>query len=136
MGYVKQFGWFRYACVLTSLLLVYSLFHYGAQPVAVGLFNPPLDKIAHAALFGLLAMMLWFVFDRRFPWLVLGLVALTATADEVHQLFLPGRFANLGDWVADLIGACLPLLIAIACRKKTGSEVDLKAEGAERTTQV
>ena len=113
----------RIVCLFLGVLLIYGLFHYGAQPIAVGLFAPPIDKIAHAGIFGLIAMMLWFVFDRRYPLLVIGLVAMTAAADEIHQLFLPGRSADAGDWIADVSGACLPILVLMASRKKFSKSI-------------
>jgi len=145
-GPVIRFVWF-----FSGALLIYGLFHFGAQPIAAGLFTPPIDKIAHAAVFGLIAMMLWFVFDRRYPLLVIGLVAMTGAADEIHQLFLPGRCAEAGDWIADVCGACLPIVVLIASRKKCGKSTDAisnsgiktssagltdEAEGVERTMQA
>lgn len=141
----------RFVFLFSGLLLIYGLFHYGAQPMAVGLFSPPIDKIAHAGLFGLLAMTLWFVFDRRYPLLVIGLAAATAVADEVHQLFLPGRYADPGDWIADVTGACLPIIVLMVSRKKScksnsalsndgirekPARLSDKAEGAEGTIQA
>ncbi|MBY0575663.1 MAG: VanZ family protein [Gallionellaceae bacterium] len=108
----------RFAFLLSGALFIYCLFHYGAQPIAVGLFASPIDKIAHAGVFGLIAMMLWFVFDRRYPLLIISLVAITGAADEIHQLFLPGRSADVSDWIADVSGACLPIIVLIASRKK------------------
>ena len=114
----------RGACLSLCVLLIYGLFHYGAQPIAVGLFATPVDKIAHAGVFGLMALMLWFLFDRKYPLLVIGLVAMTGAVDEVHQLFLPGRFADVSDWIADVIGACLPLLVLMISRKKCSKSAD------------
>jgi hypothetical protein len=114
----------RCACLSLCVLLIYGLFHYGAQPIAVGLFVPPVDKIAHAGVFGLIALMLWFFFDRKYPLLVIGLVAMTGAVDEVHQLFLPGRFAEVSDWIADVVGAGLPLFALMASRKKCSKSVD------------
>lgn len=140
-GYMPKPGSIiRFACLLSGALLVYGLFHYGAQPIAVGLFAPPTDKIAHAGVFGLIAMMLWFVFDRRYPLLVIGLVAIVGAADEVHQLLLPGRFAEVGDWLVDVGGACLSLLVLLASRKKCSDDGikinSLEEAGAEQTIQA
>jgi VanZ family protein len=32
------------------------------------------------------------------------LAALLGAADELHQLYLPGRVASVADWLADLVG--------------------------------
>lgn len=29
-----------------------------------------------------------------------------AASDEIHQMFVPGRFADLSDWLADAVGVC------------------------------
>lgn len=120
MELTKPVNLFRFVCALMSLLMVYGLFHYGAQPIAAGLFQPPVDKIAHAATFGLLAVMLWFVFGRRYTLLAIVLVALIAAADEIHQIYLPGRYAGMDDWLAAVGGACLPLILPVMGRKGLG----------------
>jgi VanZ family protein len=47
---------------------------------------------------------------------------LTATiyglVDEIHQAFIPGRFYELLDWVADIIGACVgSIFVGVLLRK-------------------
>jgi hypothetical protein len=108
---------FRIFSFIACLVFVFNLFHLGTQPVAVGLFVTPIDKIAHAGVFALLAMLLWFVFDRKYPFLVIVLAAIIGATDEIHQLNLPGRFADVNDWLADVGGACLPLLVLTVARK-------------------
>ena len=96
---------FRYACLAGAFFLVSCLFWLGAKPVAVGLFQPPLDKVAHFATFGLLASMLWLSILRGRPFLVIALVSVVGAADEFHQIFLPGRSAGLDDLAADIFAA-------------------------------
>ena len=125
----------RVASFLSGALLVYGLFHFGAQPIAVGLFSSPIDKIAHVGVFGLIAVMLWVLFDRKYPLLVIFLVAMTGAADEVHQMFLPGRIADVGDWMADVSGACLPIFALMLGRKKS-VELPDEAKQSERPRQA
>lgn len=96
---------FRFASLAGATIIITSLFWLGAKPVAIGLFPPPLDKIAHFSTFGLIAAMLWFSLFRGRPWLVIALVSLVGAADEIHQIFLPGRSAGLDDWTADIFAA-------------------------------
>jgi hypothetical protein len=96
---------FRYACLAGAFFLVTCLFWLGAKPVAVGLFQPPLDKVAHFATFGLIASLLWLSVLRGKPWLVIALVSAVGAADEFHQIFLPGRSAGLDDLAADVFAA-------------------------------
>jgi VanZ family protein len=75
------------------------------------------DKINHAGAFGLMAL-LWF---RALGWitprrsrrsrlfLTLLLVAAYGATDEIHQSFVPGRFADITDWIADVVGAIIAI---------------------------
>lgn len=82
---------------------------------------PPLDKVAHASVFGALA----FFFERawrstrhdlpmyrRHLWIFLA-VALFGLSDEWHQSFVPGRDCSALDWLADVIGAKLGLALTV-----------------------
>lgn len=84
-----------------------ALFVLGAQPLAVGLFFPPWDKLAHMATFALIGCAAgiasgtqgWF----RVACCVVGSFAVGA-ADEIHQVYLPGRSASWADLAADAAG--------------------------------
>jgi VanZ family protein len=73
------------------------------------LFPPPWDKLVHATFFFALTLLLeaGFILPPR-------LIALTAMAigmaDEIHQLWLPGRTACLADWLTDVVGVSLAVL--------------------------
>jgi VanZ family protein len=83
-----------------------------------GLFHiPNLDKIAHLGLFGGMAL-LWnlFYYNRdqtgtqklspHTPWIILLLLSLYGVAVEYYQLyFIPRRSFDIGDIVADIVGA-------------------------------
>ncbi|TLD43978.1 MAG: hypothetical protein FAZ92_03751 [Accumulibacter sp.] len=87
-----------------------SLFVLGAQPLAVGLVPPPWDKLAHALVFGTLFV----VFDRalKLPVSVaLAIPLLISAADEIHQLFLPGRNPSWADWLAGLSGVAVAAIL-------------------------
>ena len=80
---------------------------------------PPLDKLAHASVFGLLALVLDWSLRRSAPGLpmyrrhlwVFVLVSLYGLSDEWHQAFVPGRDCDGLDWLADTIGAALGLAL-------------------------
>jgi VanZ family protein len=69
------------------------------------------DKFAHFAVYGLLGTLVCRIGGRgRFA--ALGsclLVAMYAASDEWHQSFVPGRFADVGDWIADTLGAAVAI---------------------------
>jgi VanZ family protein len=125
--------WLRPLCALAALVLVVGLFVGGAQPVAVGLFAAPWDKLAHAVVFGMLAGLLGvalldahLLHGRRalqahhaLAWAAL-LAALVAGADEVHQLWLPGRQADWFDWLADVVGIVLAVVALYYGLKRLG----------------
>jgi len=77
------------------------------------------DKISHFIIFGLLGWLLVrAVFKQKntfiqqnYFWIVLIIVAIFAIIDEIHQYYIPGRYFEMLDWVADTSGATLFLLI-------------------------
>ena len=80
---------------------------------------PPLDKLAHASVFGCLALVLEIALRHNRPdlplyrrhLLVFVAVSLFGATDEWHQFFVPGRSCELGDWVADSVGGGLGILV-------------------------
>lgn len=66
------------------------------------------DKFAH---FGVYAILGWLAARAMLPprtaerlMAVVLALAVFAALDEVHQLWIPNRFATVADWVADLLG--------------------------------
>jgi len=96
-------------CATIIAVMVANLFYLGAQPIAVGLFPVPWDKLANAITFGTLTALWCGVFRARRPWLVLLIVAAIAAADEIHQIWLPGRSADVADFLADMAASGLVL---------------------------
>lgn len=92
-------------------LVVFNLFYLGAKPVAVDLFPAPMDKVAHFATFSLIAALLWDGLLRGRPWLLVVAVSFIGGADEVHQLFLPGRSAGVDDFAFDFLAAVLTAVL-------------------------
>jgi VanZ family protein/UDP-2,3-diacylglucosamine pyrophosphatase LpxH len=81
--------------------------------------RPPLDKVAHLGVFGLLAWALDLAIRPNRPdlpmyrrhLLVFLVVALFGATDEWHQAFVPNRACELGDWLADTLGGALGLAL-------------------------
>jgi VanZ family protein len=73
------------------------------------------DKLAHLFSYAGLAFLLALVglFRRRPSWAAYGtvfaIVVLYGAADELAQIPVPGRSADLADWLADAMGATLGL---------------------------
>ncbi|HUO43547.1 MAG TPA: VanZ family protein [Burkholderiales bacterium] len=104
---------------LIALIVIFNLFYLGAKPVAVGLFPEPWDKLAHFLVFSLLTALFWIATDGRFGVFIVLAVSLIGAADEIHQIFLPGRSAGLDDLAADIIAALTMFWLLHWLRKLT-----------------
>lgn len=112
---MRHWPWLLPFAILATITV---LSHSPAYPMGVQL-PPPLDKVAHLLAYGALAAAADWAWTRTAPitpahrrHLVLFLLAsLFGGLDEVHQSFVPGRFASLGDAAADALGAALGLLL-------------------------
>ena len=63
------------------------------------------DKVAHFGAYAVLAALLSLAAgNAKLGW---ALAVAYGISDEIHQLFVPGRFASVGDLVADSLGAAL-----------------------------
>ncbi len=54
------------------------------------------------------------------------LIFIYATADELHQLFIPGRFCDLYDWLADILGGMIgigTIYLFLKKRVSVGAEI-------------
>ncbi len=76
----------------------------------------PVDWIGHAGLYFGLGFLLARVAVLR-GWalrtvVVVGvLVSVAGALDELHQLFIPGRDAEVGDWLSDSVGGAAGLVV-------------------------
>jgi VanZ family protein len=103
----------RLICLMLCIGMIASLFYFGSQPVAVGLFRAPMDKVAHFVTFALITVLLWVALFRGRPLLLVALVSCIGVADEVHQIFLPGRAAGLDDLATDILAAMVTVLLLV-----------------------
>ena len=70
---------------------------------------PYLDKVVHLGIYGILGILLART-RVSFP-LALGLAAIFGVIDEFYQTMTPNRSADPMDWVADVVGACMGILL-------------------------
>lgn len=103
---------FRILCTMLALLWALGIFWLSSAPDARGaaqlLTFPGADKLAHAAVFGVLAALLYGATGR--PYLAVLLASAYGIFDEVHQAFVPGRHSDPLDWVANTVGAYLTVM--------------------------
>ena len=78
-----------------------------------------IDKLYHFIEYAILGGLLTRAFVKASPSVIPSRFALHAAvvlsilygaSDEWHQTFVPGRFATLADWVADVLGAIAGVL--------------------------
>jgi VanZ family protein len=91
----------RGACLAAAVALVFQLFYFGAQPAAAGLFQPPWDAVAHFCVYSILTALLWKAAGGRMPVAVVAAVILVGGLDELRQAGIPGRVADMGDFLVD-----------------------------------
>jgi len=81
---------------------------FSDQPGSKVHVQPPLDKVIHCCVFGVLAFLLALGAGPRWKWHGAWMAALAVSSfgilDEFHQSFSPGRSVSLGDWLADTAG--------------------------------
>lgn len=95
---------------MSVVLTATALYTLGAQPIAVGLFPSPWDKLAHLLVFGMVGAAAGVASGTRGWRMALCCVASAVTVgamDELHQAFLPGRAASWYDLAADAAGGFL-----------------------------
>ena len=66
------------------------------------------DKVAHGIAFGVLGALLYLATGS--VWSALLGASLYGLSDELHQMYVSGRSADMRDWLADTIGALIFIL--------------------------
>ena len=95
----------RALCVAAAGVITFALFHGGGQPVAAALIVEPWDKLAHFAVYGAITALLWLGAGGRAPFTVVAVVIAIGALDELHQVDVPGRTADMVDFLVDGAGA-------------------------------
>jgi len=99
-------------------MLTTALFIGGHQPGSGKLFPPPWDKVVHLFFYGSITTLAGLAFPKQsIPAIMLGAIAL-GIADEIHQIFVPGRHPGLDDLLADAIGICIATILVPILRNR------------------
>jgi VanZ family protein len=110
----------RIAAAMLVLVMVFNLFFWGAQPVAINLLPTPLDKFLHGATFAVLTCGIGLASglqgSRRLVIAISGAL-LIGVLDEWHQVYLPGRHPSWDDLLADAIGSLTGAALLILWRR-------------------
>jgi VanZ family protein len=95
--------------LIWPLLLAGVIFAASSRSAVAGMGFNGSDKVAHFSVYGLLGTLVCRALrpDWRGALLALAAVSFFGATDEWHQSFVPGRDADLMDWLADTSGAAL-----------------------------
>ena len=105
---------------IALILMLVGIFIGGREPGAGNLFNPPWDKVVHLGTYTVMAVLIGLAFRRTPLPIVLLLTVCIAACDEVAQLYIPGRSADISDYAADGLGCLLAILPDYWIKKKLG----------------
>jgi VanZ family protein len=125
----------RALAMLLTVALPLALWFGGAQPMAVGLFTSPWDKLAHITVYAVLACAIGCASGQRsLSAMAIGFAGalLVGLLDEAHQMRLPGRSADIEDLVADAVGAALGTTV-LAVLALFAVRIRLRESAASRT---
>jgi VanZ family protein len=107
----------RFVCLTTGVGIMLALLSVGAPRIP-----PHWDKVAHFVCFALITALLWRGTAGRAPFAVLGAVIVFGALDELHQLFMPQRTADLLDFAADASAALTVAGVLLIRRKISCAE--------------
>jgi len=99
----------RAACLGLACLILSLLYGMARQAGQVQLGD--WDKVAHAATYGMIAVLLTVALKPQRALFAAALTSLAGLIDELHQVTVPGRSADLKDWLADTIAAVAAVLL-------------------------
>lgn len=113
--------WLRRLSLLMALSWMALLFYLSSQPsLETPMLFPGQDKLFHAVAYGVLGSFLLLALPAArggsgYGWAQIQTATVIASlygiSDEFHQSFVPGRQADVLDWVADTTGALLAALL-------------------------
>ena len=111
------------------MALIFAISSMSQPPLPVPKFEwLTIDKLYHFIEYAILGGLLAWAFVKAKPpvvpaqtiWVLAAVISiLYGASDEWHQTFVPGRFATLADWVADMLGSVAGVLgVYLYYRKK------------------
>jgi VanZ family protein len=112
--------WVQVLAIIGLILMLIGIFIGGRQPGAGSIFNAPWDKVMHLGTYCIMAMLIGLAFRKMPLPIVLLLTVSVGAGDEVAQMYIPGRSADIGDYAADALGCLLAILPDYWIKKKLG----------------
>lgn len=116
--------WIYWIPPLLYMALIFIVSSWEQPPIPPPKFEwIGIDKLLHFIEYGILSVLLTIAFVNASPscqnlqyparwiWVSAALISiLYGASDEIHQMYVPGRFATISDWVADVIGSIAGVL--------------------------
>lgn len=106
---------------IAYMAVIFILSAQSKLPEPPGVFG--WDKLQHSTAYAVLALILFRAVSIA-PFLkfntyaqALGFGALYGASDELHQKFVPGRTADPADWLGDIIGMSIGLVLLYIVRR-------------------
>ena len=117
MEQFKHFLWFQFPAIMWAMtIFIQSSMSYIDTPDLGFDFQ---DKFFHAIEYAILGFLLrralvfqsnQFIHEHA-AWSTILIGSIYSVSDEIHQSFVPGRFSDVDDTIADVIGIVLVILI-------------------------
>ena len=101
--------------VVAWAALIFTLSSVPDLGTGLGGWDLLLRKLAHAAEYAVLAVMLWRALENG--WAAFWLATDYAVTDEIHQAFVAGRHASPLDVAVDAAGAAVGLVLVLRVRR-------------------
>jgi len=92
--------------IITALMLIELPPKHGGWPYW--------DKVQHILVFGMLTLVGNLAFPQKKYWVYLALTGYGALIEWLQSVFTITRMASVYDWLADVIGILLAMLISLA----------------------
>ena len=110
--------WLRLLAILFLALMLLGIFIGGRQPGAGSLFPEPWDKLIHLACYGTLTIITAIAFPKLPLPILLVIIVSIAASDEITQIYIPGRSADIEDYAANFLGSFITLAPIYWLQKK------------------
>lgn len=110
----------KYLVYIPLIIYWLILFILTSLPSGMAITTDVSDKINHFGAYGLLSVFLYtalhfqnkYITMKKYPAIFTVLIAsFYGALDEIHQIYVPGRSAELLDWLADILGSITAVII-------------------------
>lgn len=102
--------YYRFIPVLIYSMLIYYLSSLPSENIPdSGIINQ--DIFLHLIEYSIYGLLISFAFTRKIYILPVVIGVIFAGSDELHQMMVPTRFASVWDWLVDVAGVVLGVVI-------------------------